>query len=126
MKQITNIRVMSPDSLREYINMTPEEALLDYQKYVDLGKVVEDTVVFPIGKDINVDNSASRRLRMLGPDLSFNSHMPWNKIDPHMMKNIANGKKRAETVIENIKNKKTYKFNFKKLIKNILKKKETI
>ena len=69
-----------------------------------MGKVCEDTVVFPPGREISTDFPEDRKQKMLGPDLSFRG-MGWSRIDPHMYGNILNKKKRAEEVIDNLKSK---------------------
>ena len=97
--KIQEIHSMPRDKMMKYFNMTFEESMEDLQHHVDMGKVCEDTVVFPPGREISTDFPEDRKQKMLGPDLSFRG-MGWSRIDPHMYGNILNKKKRAEEVIE--------------------------
>lgn len=119
-KKIIEIHTLSNKRLQELCNMSQEEALLETQKYVDMGKVMEDTVVFAPGTEILVDVPESRRLRMLGPDTSYRNIMLSN-IDPYVKNNITNGKNRAENIINNLKHKKSFNlmFSLKSLLSKI-------
>lgn len=110
---------MPRDKMMKYFNMTFEESLKDLQYHVDMGKVCEDTVVFPPGREISINSPEDRKQKMLGPDLSFRG-MGWSRIDPHMYGNILNKKKRAEEVIDNLKSKKHVNFMYS--LKNLLEK----
>lgn len=120
--KIYEIHTMPKDKMMKYFNMSSEEQLIELQKHIDMGKVCEDTVVFPPGQEIRTDFYEDRQKKMLGPDLSYRG-MGWQKINPEMRNNLINNKTRAEQVIDSWKTKKheNFMFSFKKLYKNIIK-----
>ena len=121
-KRIIDIHTMPQDKMIKYFNMTLEESLTDFQRHVDMGKICEDTVVFPPGREIQVNFPEDRKHKMLGPDLTYRN-MGWSKINPTMYGNIVNKKTRADIIIDNIKHKKHKDliFSFKRLIEKLIK-----
>lgn len=118
--KITNIRSISDDKLTKYFSMSTEEQLNEFQKIVNYGRVMEDTIVFTPGLTVETDFSESKRMKSLAPTLSY-SGFGWRNLNPEIRNNIVNGKKRAEQIISNLKHQNKIILFFKNIIKKVTK-----
>lgn len=71
MKRIINIRPLSEETMRKSFSASIEDKLRELKEEIKDSRLLEDTLTFPIGREVYVDTTAGMRYKMLGGHLSY-------------------------------------------------------
>lgn len=109
MKKIINIRPLSENTIRKSFGASIEDKLRELRDEVKDSRLLEDTLVFQIGREVYTDTG--NRYKLLGGHLSY-QEMGLTQMDQQLYSNIVSGKTDVDTVLYNWKNKKVKKLDF--------------
>lgn len=111
MKTLINLRPLSEETMRKSFGSSMEDKLNDLKPYIKDSRLFEDSLAFPIGREIYVDTTAGMRYKMLGGHLSY-AGMSLNQLDQQLYSDLVSGRKNVDTVLYNWKNKNVIKMDF--------------
>ena len=111
MKRIINIRPLSEETMRKSFGASMEDKLRELKDEIKDSRLLEDTLSFPIGREVYVDPTAGMRYKMLGGHLSYAS-MSLNQLDQQLYSDLVSGRQTVDAVLDTWKNKRVKKMNF--------------
>ena len=111
MKRIINIRPLSEETMRKSFGASMEDKLRELKDEIKDSKLLEDTLAFPIGREVYVDPTAGMRYKMLGGHLSY-AGMSLNQLDQQLYSDLVSGRQTVDAVLDTWKNKRVKKMNF--------------
>lgn len=111
MKRIINIRPLSEETMRKSFGASMEDKLRELKEEIKDSRLLEDTLAFPIGREIYVDPTAGMRYKMLGGHLSY-AGMSLNQLDQQLYSDLVSGRQTVDAVLDTWKNKRVKKMNF--------------
>lgn len=111
MKRIINIRPLSEETMRKSFGASMEDKLRELKDEIKDSRLLEDTLSFPIGREVYVDPTAGMRYKMLGGHLSY-AGMSLNQLDQQLYSDLVSGRQTIDAVLDTWKNKRVKKMNF--------------
>ena len=111
MKRIINIRPLSEETMRKSFGSSIEDKLRELKDEIKNSRLLEDTLSFPIGREVYVDPTAGMRYKMLGGHLSY-AGMSLNQLDQQLYSDLVSGRQTVDAVLDTWKNKMVKKMNF--------------
>ena len=111
MKRIINIRPLSEETMRKSFGSSMEDKLRELKDEIKDSRLLEDTLSFPIGREVYVDPTAGMRYKMLGGHLSY-AGMSLNQLDQQLYSDLVSGRQTVDAVLDTWKNKRVKKMNF--------------
>ena len=111
MKRIINIRPLSEETMRKSFGASIKDQLSELNVEIKDIRLLEDTLTFPIGREVYVDPTAGMRYKMLGGHLSY-AGMSLNQLDQQLYSDLVSGRQTVDAVLDTWKNKRVKKMNF--------------